>query len=50
MAPPEDNTSFEYLSSPEDRILGFPLGADDYLAQPFRFEELVPVVEGSTQH
>ncbi len=28
------------LSSEEDRILGFRLGADDYLPKPFRFEEL----------
>jgi DNA-binding response OmpR family regulator len=28
------------LSSEEDRILGFRLGADDYLSKPFRFEEL----------
>ena len=28
------------LNSDEDRILGFRLGADDYLAKPFRFEEL----------
>jgi DNA-binding response OmpR family regulator len=28
------------LNSEEDRILGFRLGADDYLAKPFRFEEL----------
>jgi CheY-like chemotaxis protein len=28
------------LSSEEDRMKGFRLGADDYLAKPFRFEEL----------
>ena len=28
------------LNTEEDRILGFRLGADDYLAKPFRFEEL----------
>ncbi len=28
------------LNSEEDRILGFRLGADDYLSKPFRFEEL----------
>ena len=28
------------LGSEEDRIRGFRLGADDYLAKPFRFEEL----------
>ena len=28
------------LSSDEDRIRGFQLGADDYLPKPFRFEEL----------
>jgi len=28
------------LNNEEDRILGFRLGADDYLAKPFRFEEL----------
>ena len=28
------------LNSDEDRILGFRLGADDYLPKPFRFEEL----------
>ena len=28
------------LTSEEDRILGFRLGADDYLPKPFRFEEL----------
>jgi DNA-binding response OmpR family regulator len=28
------------LSSDEDRIRGFRLGADDYLPKPFRFEEL----------
>jgi DNA-binding response OmpR family regulator len=28
------------LSSPEDRIRGLHVGADDYLAKPFRFEEL----------
>ena len=28
------------LSSDEDRIQGFRLGADDYLPKPFRFEEL----------
>src|SRR5215470_13288746 len=28
------------LGSDEDRIRGFRLGADDYLAKPFRFEEL----------
>ncbi len=28
------------LNKEEDRILGFRLGADDYLAKPFRFEEL----------
>jgi two-component system OmpR family response regulator len=28
------------LDSEEDRIRGFRLGADDYLAKPFRFEEL----------
>ncbi|MCB9555386.1 MAG: response regulator [Deltaproteobacteria bacterium] len=28
------------LNSEDDRILGFRLGADDYLAKPFRFEEL----------
>ncbi len=28
------------LGSDEDRIHGFRLGADDYLAKPFRFEEL----------
>jgi CheY-like chemotaxis protein len=28
------------LSSDEDRIKGFRLGADDYLPKPFRFEEL----------
>ncbi|MCA9667928.1 MAG: response regulator [Myxococcales bacterium] len=33
------------LNSDEDRILGFRLGADDYLAKPFRFEELELRVE-----
>jgi DNA-binding response OmpR family regulator len=28
------------LNKDEDRILGFRLGADDYLSKPFRFEEL----------
>jgi len=28
------------LNSEEDRVLGFRLGADDYLPKPFRFEEL----------
>jgi DNA-binding response OmpR family regulator len=28
------------LNRDEDRILGYRLGADDYLAKPFRFEEL----------
>ena len=28
------------LNSEEDRILGYRLGADDYLPKPFRFEEL----------
>src|SRR5262249_49939531 len=28
------------LGGEEDRIRGFRLGADDYLAKPFRFEEL----------
>ena len=33
------------LNSDEDRILGFRLGADDYLPKPFRFEELYLRVE-----
>ena len=33
------------LSSEEDRVLGFRLGADDYLPKPFRFEELDQRVE-----
>jgi DNA-binding response OmpR family regulator len=28
------------LSSEDDRIRGFRLGADDYVSKPFRFEEL----------
>ncbi len=28
------------LNSEDDRILGFRLGADDYISKPFRFEEL----------
>jgi CheY-like chemotaxis protein len=33
------------LNSDEDRILGFRLGADDYLPKPFRLEELALRVE-----
>ena len=33
------------LGSDEDRIRGFRLGADDYLAKPFRFEERQPSLQ-----
>mgnify|MGYP003409311660 CR=1 FL=1 len=34
------------LGSPEDRIKGLRLGADDYMAKPFAFEELVLRIQG----
>jgi CheY-like chemotaxis protein len=38
------------LGSDEDRIRGFRLGADDYLAKPFRFEELDLRVAKALRH
>jgi CheY-like chemotaxis protein len=38
------------LGSDEDRIRGFRLGADDYLAKPFRFEELELRVAKALKH
>ncbi|HTM20050.1 MAG TPA: DUF4388 domain-containing protein, partial [Kofleriaceae bacterium] len=38
------------LGSDEDRIRGFRLGADDYLAKPFRFEELDLRVAKTLRH
>jgi CheY-like chemotaxis protein len=38
------------LGSDEDRIRGFRLGADDYLAKPFRFEELDLRVAKALKH
>ncbi len=38
------------LSSDEDRIRGFRLGADDYLPKPFRFEELDLRVAKTIRH
>jgi len=37
------------LSSAEDRIRGFRLGADDYVTKPFRFEELDLRIERTLQ-
>jgi len=37
------------LSTTEDRVLGLDCGADDYLAKPFRFEELLARIRAMTR-
>ncbi|MBX3381782.1 MAG: response regulator transcription factor [Phycisphaeraceae bacterium] len=37
------------LSTTEDKVLGFDCGADDFLAKPFRFEELLARMRAMTR-